>query len=141
MIDSNFKLYTFKSIVIFRALICKFDLFLKNFDKVSNDDNCIMHVLKTDCLNVLWNLLRSSHCEYTIHVLFFDKLLWNSHKVNSFQSRWTKTIIYRVICDEMFVANFWFMFAYSNSVEMFCQKTLYFAIYDRVCTLIYNEML
>ena len=37
-------------------------------------------------------------------------------------------------------AIFWFMLAYSNSIKMSCLKTLYFAIYDRACTLKYDEM-
>ena len=69
--------------------------------------------------------LRSSYDEYTIHALFFDNLLWNSRNVNSFQFQWTKTIIYRVIYDEMFVANFWFMFACLNFVKMFCYDIIF----------------
>ena len=72
--------------------------------------------------NILWNFLRSPYCEYTVHVLLSDNLLWNPNKVNSFQFHWTKTIFYRVICDEMLVANLWFILAYFDFVEMSCQK-------------------
>ena len=37
-------------------------------------------------------------------------------------------------------ANFWFMLAYSNSVEMSCEKNFVFAIYDRARTLKHDEM-
>ena len=69
--------------------------------------------------NIFWNFLRSSFCECTIHALLFDSLLCYSRKVSSFQFHWTKTIAYRVICNEMFVVDFWFMLACLDSVEMF----------------------
>ena len=75
--------------------------------------------------NILWDFLRFSYCVYTVHALFFNNLLWNSRKVNSFQYCWTKTIVYRVICDEMFVANFLFMLACLNFVKMFCNDIIF----------------
>ena len=72
--------------------------------------------------------LRSSYDKYTVHALLSDSLLWDSRKVSSFQSRWTRTIIYRVICDEMFAANLWFILACLDSVEMFIDS--YFAVFD-----------
>ena len=69
--------------------------------------------------------LRSSYDEYTVHALLFDNLLWDSRNVSSFQFQWTETIAYRVICDEMFVANLWFMLAYLDFVKMFYSDTIF----------------
>ena len=121
----SFKLCMFKSIVTFHALICEFDLSLKHVDEILNDDIFIesymlckqIAVMKFN--NILWNFLRSSSYEYTIHALLSNSLLWNSRKINSFQFHWTRTIVYRVICDEMLVEDFWFMLACLSFVKQF----------------------
>ena len=65
---------------------------------------------------------------YVIHV----KLIYfNFHCI--------ETIIYRVICNEMFVANFWFIFVCLNFVKMFYNDII-FCIFWFVRMLKYNEM-
>ena len=73
----------------------------------------------------------SIFCDYrfdecTIYVLLFDNLLWNSRKVNSIQFRWMKTIIYRVICDEMFICKF----TISVRIFRFCRNVLSNDLYN-----------
>ena len=130
--------------MIFRALICRFDLSLKNVDKILNDDifiesymfrkqivvmNSILNcfVWRADIVFAItsWDILRSSFDKCTVYTLFSNSLLRNSRKVSSFQFHWTRTIVYRVICDEMFVADFWFMLACLDFVKMFCNDIIF----------------
>ena len=75
--------------------------------------------------SILWDLLRSSYCEYTVHALLSDSLLRDSHKVSPFQSRWMGTIVYRVTCDEMLAKDLWFMLACLGLAKMFYSGTIF----------------
>ena len=72
------------------------------------------------CSLLFADLLRSSFRWSTVHVLFSDSLLRDSRKVSSLQFQWTKTIAYRVTCDEMFVCKF----SIHARMFRFCQDVL-----------------
>ena len=70
----------------FANLIC-----FENVDRTLNDNIFIesymfcRQIVVMNFNNILWNFLRLSYCEYTVHALFSDSLLCYSRKTSSFQ--------------------------------------------------------
>ena len=121
-----------------RALICKIYLFLKNFDKISNDDifveSCIfckqilfstsiVLINVKDCIDVVFCMTKKNHeiscCvrnfrwSFAHFMFYFSIICYEIHvKLIHINARWIETIIYRVVnWIEIFVAHFRFMFA------------------------------
>ena len=80
----------------------------------------IYSVILFDVSRLLCEIFRD-HCffEYRIHVLLFDSLLWDSHKVSSYQFFWKRTIVYRVLMTRFLFARFQFLLQCFDSDEMF----------------------
>ena len=163
-----FESCTFNSIANFFAHFRKLDLFLKNFDKILNDDifielymfheqtnfslivnrfydvwNCIDVVFcmtrKNHEILCFSEIFRDHHFLKTQFLFYFLIICYEIHvKLIHINFRWIETIIYRVILSEMFVCNFLIHVSCLDSVEMF--QWFIFRNFRSVCMLKYNEM-
>ena len=119
---SNFMLSTILRIIAHQLLR---DLFLENFDKISNDDSwnyacfiiwqsivlcfccCVLHIEKRHEIVFCVKFFMIFIFQCTFRVLFSDCLLWNSYKVNSYQVllNWDDNLscnIWRNVCLQFF---------------------------------------